>query len=69
MITFCRVRPAAGVNEVWATTRRREGTNVLELEVLGSADRAGALAGGVLPVAGLQMAPNQQPGWSVRLRL
>ncbi|MDH3469806.1 MAG: 5-amino-6-(D-ribitylamino)uracil--L-tyrosine 4-hydroxyphenyl transferase CofH [Acidimicrobiia bacterium] len=52
MITFCRVRPAAGVNEVWATTRRREGTNVLELEVLGSADRAGALAGGVLPVAG-----------------
>ncbi len=51
MITFCRLRPAAGVTETWATTRRREGTTVLEVENLAPADWSGALSGGVLPVA------------------
>ncbi len=51
MITFCRLRPADGVTEIWATTRRREGTTTLEVEAMGAADRGGAIAGGVLPVA------------------
>ena len=50
MITFLRVRPAAEVTEVWATTRRREGTTTLEVDAMTEADRAGSLAGGVLPV-------------------
>ena len=50
MITFLRLRPASEVTEVWATTRRREGTTVVEIDGLTPADRAGALAGGVLPV-------------------
>ncbi len=50
MITFTRIRPAASVNEVWATTRRREGTTGLEIQGITAADRSGALAGGVLPI-------------------
>ncbi len=48
MITFCRLRPAEGVTEVWAATRRREGTTCVEV---GGAELEGALAGGLLPVA------------------
>ena len=50
MITFARIRPADSVNEIWARTRHREGTTALELDAPSAADRAGALAGGVLPV-------------------
>ncbi len=31
IVTFCRVRPALLVNELTATTRRREGTTVIEV--------------------------------------
>jgi FO synthase len=48
MITFCRLRPAAELNELWAKTRRREGTTVVE--VAPEIDAAPALAGGLLPV-------------------
>ena len=51
MITFARIRPAESVNETWARTRHREGTTALELGAPTADDRAGALAGGVLPVA------------------
>jgi 7,8-didemethyl-8-hydroxy-5-deazariboflavin synthase CofH subunit len=50
-VTFCRVRPAESVNEVWAATRRREGTTALEIPLMAASDRAGSIAGGVLPVA------------------
>ncbi len=49
-VTFCRVRPAHEINQVFASTRRREGTTCLEVDGLLSDDRAGALAGGLLPV-------------------
>jgi FO synthase len=49
MITFLRMRPADVVDEVTATTRRREGTTALELA--GGADTAGCLAAGILPMS------------------
>ncbi len=51
MITYCRLRPATEVNEIWAATRRREGATVAEIEGLTAERRARALAGGLLPVA------------------
>jgi FO synthase len=51
MITFLRVRPTDTATEVWAATRRREGTTALEIERIDDASVDGALAGGVLPVA------------------
>jgi FO synthase len=50
VITFNRTRRAERVTDVWAATRRTEGTTSLEVSGLTSDDRAGALAGGVLPV-------------------
>ncbi len=49
-ITYLRTRPAEGVHELTASTRRREGTTTLEFSELTADDRAGSLAGGVLPV-------------------
>ncbi len=51
MITFCRVRPAAMVNELTATTRRKEGTTVVEVDGLTSEVSAAAASGGLLPVS------------------
>jgi FO synthase len=52
-ITFCQVRPAADeISEIWAATRRKEGTLVAELPSLDQARRAALLAGGLLPVSG-----------------
>lgn len=51
MITFLRIRPAGDVEEVWAETRRREGTSALELSDPSPADVAACLAAGVLPIA------------------
>ncbi|MEX0827192.1 MAG: 5-amino-6-(D-ribitylamino)uracil--L-tyrosine 4-hydroxyphenyl transferase CofH [Acidimicrobiia bacterium] len=51
MITFLRVRPTDMATEVWAATRRREGTTALEIERIDDASVGGALTGGVLPVA------------------
>ncbi|MGI9649124.1 MAG: 5-amino-6-(D-ribitylamino)uracil--L-tyrosine 4-hydroxyphenyl transferase CofH [Acidimicrobiia bacterium] len=52
-ITFCQVRPAADeISEIWAATRRNEGTLVAELPSLDQARRSALLAGGLLPVSG-----------------
>ncbi len=50
MITFLRVRPAGEVEELWAETRRREGTTALELAAPSETDIAACLAAGVLPI-------------------
>jgi FO synthase len=50
-ITFLRLRPAETVNELWASTRRREGSTAVEVPGLTTADREAAIAGGLLPVA------------------
>lgn len=50
-ITFLRLRPAESINELWAATRRREGTTAAEVASLTEADRAGALAGGLGPIS------------------
>ena len=51
IVTFCRVRPATLVNELTATTRRREGTTVIEVADLSPEAAAAAAGGGLLPVA------------------
>jgi FO synthase len=51
-ITFLRLRPAETVNELWASTRRREGTTAVEMVSLLAEDRMAILAGGLVPVAG-----------------
>jgi 7,8-didemethyl-8-hydroxy-5-deazariboflavin synthase CofH subunit len=50
-ITYVRLRPAEEVNELWATTHRREGTTVVELGPATADAAAGCLAGGLLPVS------------------
>ncbi len=50
MITFCRVRPVSAVNELAASTRRKEGTSTLEKENLSRAEIAASVTGGTLPV-------------------
>jgi 7,8-didemethyl-8-hydroxy-5-deazariboflavin synthase CofH subunit len=50
-VTFLRLRPAEEVNELWAATRRREGTTVVEVARLTEQDGESALAGGLAPVA------------------
>jgi 7,8-didemethyl-8-hydroxy-5-deazariboflavin synthase CofH subunit len=50
-ITFLRLRPAGDISELWAATRRREGTTAVEVDGLGDAQRAAALQGGLLPIA------------------
>jgi len=50
-ITYLRMRPADEVNELWAATRRRQGTTVSELSDASAAAIAGCVAGGLLPVA------------------
>ncbi len=50
-ITFLRLRPAEDINELWAATRRREGTTAVEVEALDENQRAAALAGGLTPIS------------------
>lgn len=50
-VTFLRVRPADVVNEITATTRRKEGTTALELSEPSTDAVAACIAGGVLPIA------------------
>ncbi len=50
-VTYCRMRPVDQINELAATTRRREGTTVLEIGGPTPTDVAQACAGGVLAVA------------------
>ena len=50
-ITFLRLRPAEAVNELWASTRRREGTTTVELADPSAEDLRRALEGGLLTTA------------------
>ncbi|HHC08760.1 MAG TPA: 7,8-didemethyl-8-hydroxy-5-deazariboflavin synthase subunit CofH [Actinobacteria bacterium] len=50
-VTFCRLRPAERVVDLWAATRRREGATAVELAAPTRADVDAALAAGLLPVA------------------
>ena len=50
-VTFVRTRPAESINELWASTRRREGTTTLEVAPVSATDRPGAIAGGLLPIS------------------
>jgi len=51
-ITFLQTRPADAVNEIWASTRRREGTLVVEVPHPTSADVDEAQKGGLLLAGG-----------------
>jgi len=50
-VTFLRLRPADDINELWASTRRREGTTAIEAEPLREDQRGVALEGGLVPVS------------------
>ena len=50
-ITFCRLRPAHGVTEAAAATRRAEGTTSLEMPCPDERSVAACLSGGLLPVS------------------
>lgn len=50
-ITFLRLRPAEQVNELWAATRRREGTTAVEIAGLSNNQREAVIAGGLVPVS------------------
>ena len=63
-ITFLRLRPAEEINELWAMTRRREGTTAVEVAGLTAQDSASALAGGLAPVA-IEEAEAQPMAWVV----
>ncbi|MDX1689555.1 MAG: 5-amino-6-(D-ribitylamino)uracil--L-tyrosine 4-hydroxyphenyl transferase CofH [Acidimicrobiia bacterium] len=52
MITFLRLRPADAVSDVWAGTRRREGTTTIEVDAPSTDDVAAALEAGLLVVGG-----------------
>lgn len=50
-VTFLQLRPASTVSEIWASTRRREGTVAVEVEVPTPADVVNAQKGGLLLVS------------------
>lgn len=52
MITFLQLRPAESVNEVWAATRRREGTLVVEVDHPSPDDVVQSEKGGLLLCSG-----------------
>lgn len=51
-ISFLQVRPASSVNEIWASTRRNEGTLVAEVAAPSLADIEGSQRGGLLLASG-----------------
>ena len=52
-ITFLQLRPVDAVNEIWASTRRREGTLVAEVERPTSDDVLNAQKGGLIVASGV----------------
>lgn len=50
-VTFLQLRPAESVNEIWATTRRREGTLAVQIDQPDEEDISQAIAGGLLAIA------------------
>lgn len=57
MITFLQIRPAETVNEIWASTRRREGTLVVEVSSPTPADVVEAQKGGLILAGGDENVP------------
>jgi 7,8-didemethyl-8-hydroxy-5-deazariboflavin synthase CofH subunit len=57
MITFLQIRPAEAVNEIWASTRRREGTLVVEVANPTLADVVEAQKGGLILAGGDENVP------------
>jgi 7,8-didemethyl-8-hydroxy-5-deazariboflavin synthase CofH subunit len=51
-VTFLQLRPATTVSDIWASTRRREGTLVVEVDNPGLADIEQAQRGGLLLASG-----------------
>ncbi len=51
-VTFVQLRPADEVNEIWASTRRREGTLVVEVESPTTSDVLNAQKGGLILASG-----------------
>jgi len=51
-VSFLQIRPASGVNEIWASTRRNEGTLVAEVEAPALTDIEDAQRGGLLLAGG-----------------
>jgi len=51
-VTFLQLRPASDVSDIWATTRRREGTLVVEVQTPGLVDIEQAQRGGLLLASG-----------------
>ena len=64
VITFCRVRPAAAINEVAVTTRRKEGTTTLEKAGLTPEEISASSAGRLLPVE-VGSTQSEAAGWVV----
>ena len=64
-VSFLRLRPAEEISELWAATRRREGTTVAEVSELSVAGRAAALGGGLAPVATTAVNPAEPMAWVV----
>jgi FO synthase len=52
LITYCRLRPGAGISPARAETCRREGTTAVEAPAPSSAEIAALLGAGLLPVGG-----------------
>jgi len=63
-ITFCRLRPAHGVTEATAATRRAEGTTTLEMPTADDRSVRACLSGGLLP-ASVGVADGEVISWVV----
>ena len=62
-VTFLQMRPAERVNEIWASTRRREGTLAVEVADPTVEDVENAQRGGLLLVSG--SAGAESPAWVI----
>ena len=51
-VTFLQIRPSSLVNEIWASTRRNEGTLAVEVDTPALSDIENAQRGGLLVVSG-----------------
>jgi 7,8-didemethyl-8-hydroxy-5-deazariboflavin synthase CofH subunit len=63
-ITFLQLRPAESVSEMWAATRRREGTVAVEVKNPTLADVVQAQKGGLLLISGVELVP--APAYALR---
>ena len=63
-VTFLRLRPADEVNELWAATRRREGTIAVEVDALDAARRRTITEAKLVPVS-LGLGESEPLAWVV----